>query len=70
MKTMEPPDNHVARMLNFLANFQFEVQHRAATKHGNADALSRAPHVAASASATEMIGTDDKIDNITPGLAA
>ncbi len=70
MKTMEPPDNHVARMLTFLANFQFEVQHRAGTKHGNADALSRAPHVAAATTAKEMIGTDEEMDPTVSGLSA
>ena len=32
------------RWLRILSTYDFEVQHRAGTKHANADALSRATH--------------------------
>ncbi len=58
MKTMEPQDRMVARWLATLANFDFEVVHRPGEQHANADAISRAPHVAAHAEAEEEVGTD------------
>ena len=47
IRTMEAPAGMISRWLDTLANFDFEVQHRAATKHGNADALSRVDHAEA-----------------------
>lgn len=44
IKTMEEPSGMIRRWLTTLSNFKFEVQHRAGTKHGNADALSRISH--------------------------
>ena len=32
------------RWLRILSTYEFEIQHRAGTKHGNADSLSRASH--------------------------
>jgi hypothetical protein len=49
--------------LDILANFSFEVQYRKGTSHGNADALSRAPH------ATELDDEKD-IDPIVGSLSA
>jgi transposase InsO family protein len=43
--SMEAPTGMIQRWLDVLANHKFEVQHRAGVKHGNADALSRAPHL-------------------------
>ena len=40
--TMEPKGAIVERWLDMLATYDFEVEHRAGTKHTNADALSRA----------------------------
>ena len=37
------PEGQVARWLEFLGTYAFEIQHRAGKKHGNADALSRRP---------------------------
>ena len=44
IRTMAEPRGITARWLDILANFDFDVQHRAGTKHGNADALSRVTH--------------------------
>jgi hypothetical protein len=35
------PSNQVARWLEILAEFRFDIEHRAGVKHGNADGLSR-----------------------------
>lgn len=37
------PEGQLARWLNRLAPFDFEIQHRAGNRHSNADALSRIP---------------------------
>jgi hypothetical protein len=42
---MLPQDAHTARMLTTLADFDFEVKYRPGKSHGNADAMSRAPHL-------------------------
>ena len=44
IRTMEEPAGMIQRWLDILSNFQFTVQFRAGTKHGNADALSRIHH--------------------------
>ena len=41
-KTPEPIQQQ-ARYLNFLADYNFEIQHRAGSQHGNSDGLSRRP---------------------------
>ncbi len=41
---METPSGMIQRWLETLANFDFIVQHRPGTQHGNADSLSRAEH--------------------------
>ena len=43
--TMMPPKGMIERWLSTLANYSFTVEHRAGTKHQNADAMSRAPHL-------------------------
>ena len=43
--TMEPPVGCTQRWLETLANYDFTVVHRAGKQHGNADSLSRAPHL-------------------------
>jgi len=43
IRNMEAPDGMVARWLDTLANYDFEVQYRKGCSHGNADGLSRAP---------------------------
>ncbi|MCG8112563.1 MAG: hypothetical protein N0E59_17555, partial [Candidatus Thiodiazotropha taylori] len=42
MKTKEP-EGQQARWIETLAEYDFEVKHRPGKRHGNADALSRAP---------------------------
>ena len=41
IKTMEPKGTILERWLTMLSEYDFEVEHRAGTKHGNMDALSR-----------------------------
>ena len=43
--TLAEPVGMVQRWLDMLANFQFKVEHRPGTTHGNADGLSRAGHL-------------------------
>ena len=44
MTTLKDPGSFTVRLLDALSSFQFDVEHRAGTAHGNADSLSRAPH--------------------------
>ncbi|GBN28932.1 Retrovirus-related Pol polyprotein from transposon 297 [Araneus ventricosus] len=37
------PEGHIARWIQRLQEYDFEIQHRKGTSHGNADALSRIP---------------------------
>lgn len=37
------PEGQVARWIEYLSNFEFEIEHRPGRQHGNADALSRYP---------------------------
>ena len=61
------PLAQTARWLLFIEQYDFEVQHRSGEKHGNADALSRRPHVCkqcekivpAEARNDEFVLTDD-----------
>jgi hypothetical protein len=62
IKTMPPLDSHMARWLDTLANYNFEIEHRAGSKHGNADALSRAPHISGAEPASCSVGTDEEIE--------
>ena len=41
LKSFKEPQGQVARWIELLAEFNFVVQHRPGTKHGNADGLSR-----------------------------
>ena len=41
IRTMDCPSGIIERWLNTLADFDFDVEHRAGKKHGNADGLSR-----------------------------
>ena len=41
--TFRCPEGQIARWLQKLQEYNFEVQHRAGKSHGNADALSRRP---------------------------
>ena len=45
LKTLKEPRGMEARWLSIISDFNFFMLHRAGSRHGNADALSRAPHV-------------------------
>ena len=44
LHTMEAPSGMVARWIEILSHYDFDIVHRAGTRHGNADALSRVPN--------------------------
>ena len=44
IRSLESPAGMILRWLEILASFNFTVQHRKGTQHGNADSLSRVPH--------------------------
>jgi len=43
LQSFRDPEGQLARWLEVLAEYQFSVEHRAGSKHGNADSLSRSP---------------------------
>ena len=43
--TMAAPTGMIQRWLYILSSYDFTIQHRAGSKHANADGLSRAPHL-------------------------
>ena len=45
LKTLKEPRGMEARWFSTISDFDFFMLHRAGSRHGNADALSRAPHV-------------------------
>ena len=50
------------RCLRILSTYEFDIQHRAGTKHGNADSLSRASHALfLSQQEAEQVLADDQI---------
>ena len=53
------PEGQVARWLERLQQYEFTVEHKAGTKHGNADALSRRP------CRSEICKHCDRLDSIT-----
>jgi hypothetical protein len=42
--TMKEPKNRIARWIEALSEYNFEIEHRQGIKHGNADAMSRCPN--------------------------
>ena len=44
LNTMQEPQGLILRWLDLLANYQFTIEFRAGSKHGNADSLSRTTH--------------------------
>lgn len=62
IRTMEAPSGMLGRWLDTLANFDFDVQYRKGTQHGNADGLSRAPHLE---EINEEQGLDEAIVAVT-----
>ena len=43
LKTQKDPKGILMRWLRILSTYEFDIQHRAGTKHGNADSLSLVP---------------------------
>jgi len=66
IKTMEAPTGMVARWLDTLANFDFEVQYRKGDHHGNADGLSRAPHVTETLEGEPNLMVEERLQAILP----
>ena len=62
LHTMHTPDRHVLRMLAVLADLDFTVKYRPGPKHGNADALSRAPYLRDEPDAKEDVAVDTEDD--------
>ena len=60
IKTMESPTGMIQRWLEALSNYQFKIEHRAGTKHSNADALSRVDHAREDPSLTNIGDEDDE----------
>ena len=60
IKTMESPTGMVQRWLEALSNFQFKIEHRAGTKHSNADALSRVDHAQEDPTLTNIGDNDEE----------
>ena len=44
LKTQKNPKGILMRWLRIISTYDFDIQHRAGTKHGNADSLSRTSH--------------------------
>ena len=42
--TMKEPKSRIARWIESLSEFNFEIEHRSGIKHGNADGMSRCPN--------------------------
>ncbi len=61
IRSMQPQTSHTLRMLGVCADLDFDVVHRAGIRHLNADALSRAPHVAAAPDADQDVAIDDDL---------
>ena len=66
LKTMEAPRGMLARWLETLSAHDFDIQHRPGKSHGNADALSRAPHLPPADGSTDL--SAGEIHQLQPGL--
>ena len=60
IRSLESPTGMILRWFEILASFDFTVKHRKGTLHGNADALSRAPHTALPSPQEEKILVSDE----------
>ena len=63
LKTQKDPKGILMRWLRILSTYEFDIQHRAGTKHGNADALSRASHAPelSKSESAQLLDDDDQI---------
>ena len=60
IRSLESPTGMILRWLEILASFDFTVQHRKGTLHGNADSLSRAPHASFPTTEEEKVLVSDE----------
>ena len=60
IRSLESPTGMILRWLEILASFDFTVQHRKGTLHGNADSLSRAPHASFPTAEEEKVLVSDE----------
>ena len=60
IRSLDSPTGMILRWLEILASFEFTVQHRKGTLHGNADSLSRAPHAPLPTSEEEKVLVSDE----------
>ena len=60
IKNLEPQEAMVHRWLDTLASFDFTIKYRKGPSHGNADALSRAPHLPECDEQQAAPATDDE----------
>jgi hypothetical protein len=65
---VEPVQGMVQRWLQTLANNEFDVVHRLGRNHGNADVLSRAPHLVEDPSLELDISMGEKIGAVICSL--
>jgi hypothetical protein len=70
LKTMEPKDRHTLRMLSVLADFDFKIVYRKGKSHGNADGMSRAPHLRDAEDADEDVATDEEDQKLLSQIVA
>ena len=64
--SFKEPEGQVARWIESLAEFEFDIEHRAGTKHLNADALSRVPCKQCGLKAEQSSGPDPPLAQSTP----
>jgi hypothetical protein len=67
---VEPVQGMVQRWLQTLANNEFDVVHRLGRNHGNADVLSRAPHLVEDPTLELDISMGEKIGAVICSLQA
>ena len=60
IRSLDSPTGKILRWLEILASFEFTVQHRKGTLHGNADSLSQAPHAPLPTSEEEKVLVSDE----------
>ena len=60
IRSLESPTGMILLWLEILASFDFTVQHRKGTLHGNADSLSRAPHASLPTTEEEKVLVSDE----------
>ena len=61
--SLKPPTGMLGRWLEILSNYDFKIQHRPGTQHGNADSLSRAPHAPSNPEFAESVMDEKFFEN-------